>query len=135
VKLLKNRLKSQGFQLVDDTPSKQDRLKYPKLVSIKYKLGSRAYRTELNHPIREYLDRAFVPLFNNNYIITRTTGGSQPIAPFVNQLNIPAVSIRIPNPDNNIHGPNENLRIGNFTEGIASCLSILQTPIIHTYDK
>jgi acetylornithine deacetylase/succinyl-diaminopimelate desuccinylase-like protein len=40
-------------------------------------------------------------------------------------LEVPAVSIRIPNPDNNIHSPNENLRIGNYLEGIQACLSIL----------
>jgi acetylornithine deacetylase/succinyl-diaminopimelate desuccinylase-like protein len=43
-------------------------------------------------------------------------------------LGIPAVSIRIPNPDNSIHAPNENLRLGNFYEGILSCLAILEEP-------
>nr|HAD52667.1 acetylornithine deacetylase [Algoriphagus sp.] len=59
---------------------------------------------------------------------TRQTGGSQPMAPFINILNAPAVSVRIPNPDNNIHGPNENIRIGNYLEGIQTCLSILSQP-------
>jgi acetylornithine deacetylase/succinyl-diaminopimelate desuccinylase-like protein len=40
-------------------------------------------------------------------------------------LGVPAVSIRIPNPDNNIHAADENLRIGNFIEGIQMCLGIL----------
>ena len=58
----------------------------------------------------------------------RSTGGSQPIAPFVKVIGIPAVSVRIPNPDNNIHSPNENLRLGNFLEGIETCLAILNEP-------
>ena len=44
---------------------------------------------------------------------------------FTDVLNIPAVAVRIPNPDNNIHAPNENLRLGNFREGIQTCLAIL----------
>ena len=47
------------------------------------------------------------------------------MAPFITTLGIDAVSIRIPNPDNSIHAPNENLRIGNFLEGIQMCLAIL----------
>ena len=29
------------------------------------------------------------------------------------------------NPDNSIHAPNENLRLGNFHEGLKMCLGIL----------
>jgi acetylornithine deacetylase/succinyl-diaminopimelate desuccinylase-like protein len=47
------------------------------------------------------------------------------MASFIETLQVPAVSIRIPNPDNNIHGPNENLRVGNYEEGIRMCLAIL----------
>ena len=68
-------------------------------------------------------------VFDDKFINMRTTGGSQPIASFINILNISAISIRIPNPDNNIHSPNENLRLGNFMEGIQSCLAILSEPI------
>jgi acetylornithine deacetylase/succinyl-diaminopimelate desuccinylase-like protein len=50
------------------------------------------------------------------------------MAPFVNVLNLPAVAVRIPNPDNQIHAPNENIRVGNFLEGIRINLGILTTP-------
>jgi len=60
-----------------------------------------------------------------NYIRMQSTGGSQPIAPFISVLGIPAISVRIPNPDNNIHAPDENLRLGNFHEGLKMCLGIL----------
>jgi acetylornithine deacetylase/succinyl-diaminopimelate desuccinylase-like protein len=63
-----------------------------------------------------------------NYSHMQTTGGSQPIAPFITELGISAISVRIPNPDNNIHAPNENLRLGNFHEGLKMCLGILTQP-------
>jgi hypothetical protein len=56
--------------------------------------------------------------------------GSQPIAPFIITLNIPAVSVHIPNPDNNTHAPNENLRPGNFLEGIHPALQFLPNQLI-----
>ncbi len=68
-------------------------------------------------------------VFGTKLVNMRTTGGSQPIAPFVRTLNVPAISIRIPNPDNSIHAPNENLRVGNFLEGIMMCLAILNEPL------
>ena len=75
------------------------------------------------------MNSALKKVFGNQLVNMRTTGGSQPMSPFITTLNIPAVSIRIPNPDNNIHSPDENLRLGNFLEGIISCLAILEEPI------
>jgi acetylornithine deacetylase/succinyl-diaminopimelate desuccinylase-like protein len=55
--------------------------------------------------------------------------GSIPIAPFVETLGIPAVSVPTVNIDNNQHSPSENLRLGNFIEGIAILMSVLsQSP-------
>ena len=83
----------------------------------------------MDSPIGEFLNRSFRKVFGDKIVNMRTTGGSQPMAPFIKSLDIPAVSVRIPNPDNNIHGPNENLRLGNFREGIISCLAILTEPL------
>jgi acetylornithine deacetylase/succinyl-diaminopimelate desuccinylase-like protein len=59
----------------------------------------------------------------------RNSGGSIPIAPFVNALNIPAVTVPTVNRDNNQHSPNENLRLGNYREGIMTMISILSEPL------
>jgi acetylornithine deacetylase/succinyl-diaminopimelate desuccinylase-like protein len=72
-----------------------------------------------------WLEKGMSTVFGEKYIKTRLTGGSQPMAPFINILGVPAVSVRIPNPDNSIHAPNENIRIGNYLEGIQTCLGIL----------
>ena len=90
-----------------------------------YKIGSKPFRTDMQSPIGDWLSKAMDYVFGDQHIKMRTTGGSQPIAPFINTLGLPAVSVRIPNPDNSIHAPNENLRLGNYLEGIETCLSIL----------
>jgi acetylornithine deacetylase/succinyl-diaminopimelate desuccinylase-like protein len=115
---------------VDAPPTDEERAKYPTIVYFKGKTGSKPFRTEINSEIGDWLgyamDRA---TGENNYVKVRATGGSQPMASFIETLDVPAVSIRIPNPDNNIHAPNENIRIGNFLEGIQMCLGILTQPL------
>ena len=53
-------------------------------------------------------------------------GGSVPIAPMIEVLGIPAATVPTVNIDNNQHSPNENLRLGNFFDGIATLIAVLQ---------
>ena len=129
MELLKNHIQQQGYHLVDAIPTELERQNFKKLASFTYKLGSNAYRTDFESPVGVMLNKALSRIYGTDYVTMRTTGGSQPIAPFIKTLGIPAVSIRIPNPDNNIHAPNENLRLGNFLEGLETCLAILDQPI------
>ena len=50
------------------------------------------------------------------------------MAPFIRTLNTPAVMVPTVNSDNNQHSPNENLRIGNYQEGILTFLAVLTEP-------
>ena len=126
VNLVKQYILDQGYHLIDRAPTMEERQSYPKLATFTYRLGSKAFRTEMDSPIGEWLGEVMDHTFGEGkYVRMANTGGSQPIAPFINTLGIPAVSVRIPNPDNSIHAPNENLRLGNFLEGIQTCLGIL----------
>ena len=125
VQLLQDFLQLKGFHLIDSLPTVAERQTYPKLMQFTYKLGSKPFRTNMQSPIGDWLSKAMDYIFGDRHIKMRTTGGSQPIAPFITTLGLPAVSVRIPNPDNSIHAPNENLRLGNYLEGIETCLSIL----------
>jgi acetylornithine deacetylase/succinyl-diaminopimelate desuccinylase-like protein len=71
------------------------------------------------------LERAF----NEKPIMIRMSGGSIPIAPFVSTLGVPAVTVPTVNRDNNQHSPNENLRMGNYREGIKTMIAILNEPL------
>jgi len=129
VDLLKKHVVDQGYYLIDREPTDDERTQYPKIASFKYRLGSAPFRTEYGTPIDQWLTSAVTRATGMRPIRMRTTGGSQPIGPFINTLNIPAIAVRIPNPGNNIHAPDENLRIGNFLEGIQTCIGILTEPI------
>ncbi len=122
-------IQSHGYYVLDGDPTHEERRKYQKLIKIESRIGSRPFRTPLNSPLGHWLGKAMTRVFGEgNYIRMQSTGGSQPIAPFITTLDIPAISVRIPNPDNSIHAPNENLRLGNFHEGLKMCLGILTQP-------
>ena len=129
MQLLKKYIQDNGYHLVDSIPTDEERQKYPKLASFTYKIGSKPFRTEFDSLIGVMANSALKRIFGDKIVNMRTTGGSQPIAAFIKTLGIDAISIRIPNPDNNIHSPNENIRLGNFKEGIETCLAILSEPI------
>ncbi len=65
----------------------------------------------------------------DKYQKVRAMGGSQPMVSFIETLNVPAVSFRIPNPDNNMHAGNENIKIKNYQEGFKMCLALLTLKI------
>ena len=126
IELLTDFIGSKGFHILNKEPTTEERKLYPKLIKVTSRIGSRPFRTDLNSPLGAWLGSAMEHVFGKgNYIRMQSTGGSQPIAPFISELGIPAISVRIPNPDNSIHAPNENLRLGNFHEGLKMCLGIL----------
>lgn len=130
IDLIKAYISSQGYHFVKDNPTDEERKVYDKLISFDYKIGSKPFRTDLDSPFGLWLSRSMDRVFGKgNYVNQRTTGGSQPIEPFITTLGIPAVSIRFPNPDNNIHAANENLSIGAFIEGIEMCVGVLTEPM------
>ena len=68
-------------------------------------------------------------LYGEEPILIRTMGGSIPIAPIIEALDVPAAVVPTVNIDNNQHSPNENLRFGNFVEGVVMLMSVLgQSP-------
>jgi acetylornithine deacetylase/succinyl-diaminopimelate desuccinylase-like protein len=126
LELIKGHIRHQGFHLVEGRGATlEERRRHPRVASVRSELSYPAYRTEMTHPalgwVREAVDRAF----EQDAVFVRTSGGTVPISPFVTQLGLPAAGIPTVNPDNNQHSPNENLRVGHFTEGIRTLLSVL----------
>ena len=64
-------------------------------------------------------------LYGEEPILIRTAGGSIPISPLVAALGVSAAVVPTVNIDNNQHSPNENIRLGNFIEGIAILMAVL----------
>ena len=67
--------------------------------------------------------------FNQDVVNIRIMGGTVPVAPFINELKIPAFIVPMVNPDNNQHSPNENLKIGQIDYGIRTLYKLMSTPV------
>ena len=127
--MIKKHIEDQGYLVLDHEPTKEQRLAYDKIATFTSEVSYLAYRTPFDSEVGLWLRKALKNAFDEDPILIRTSGGSIPISPFVNTLGIPAVTVPTVNRDNNQHSPNENLRLGNYREGILAMLAILVEPL------
>ena len=128
IQRIRNHIEAQGFTVIDSLPTDAERMTYKKLVRMRHKIAYGAFRTDLNAPIANWLRIQMQRAGFNDLVELRLMGGSIPIAPFVTALGIDAVIIPTVNADNNQHSPNENIRLGNYYEGIQTMLGLLSAP-------
>jgi len=125
VKLVKDHIINQGYYLVEDKPTEKERMAYDKIMRFNAEVSYGAFRTEFDTEVGAWLRKGMQTAFGKDPIQIRTSGGSIPISPFVITLDIPAVAVPTVNPDNNQHSPNENIRLGNYVDGIKTIAAIL----------
>lgn len=128
-KLVKDHITKQGYTLFDHVPSKEERTAHDKVVTVTEGSVTDAFRTDLDNPYGKFLVNTLQNSFGKDVIQIRTTGGTVPIAPFINELKIPAFIVPMVNPDNNQHSPNENLRIGQLAYGIKAFYGMLTSEL------
>lgn len=125
--LVKDHIQSKGYFIVDRLPTKEERMTYPLIAMVKEGSVTDAFRTDLNNSYGQWMEKVLQKTFNEKVVKIRTMGGTVPIAPFINTLNIPAIILPVVNPDNNQHSPNENLRLGQINYGLQVFYSLLST--------
>ena len=123
--LIKSHIQELGYYVIDRRPTKDERLKYNKIVTFVSSFDYDAFRTDIESEIGKWLVKSLKKTFGIEPVKKRTSGGSVPISPFVNTLGIPAVTVPTVNQDNNQHSPNENIKIENYITGIETYLGIL----------
>ncbi len=125
IKLVRDHIVEQGYYITESEPTEEERLNHERIIQFDYDISYLAFRTSFDSRVGKWLNRALTRSFGQAPVRQRTSGGSIPISPFVTTLDIPAVTVPTVNRDNNQHSPNENLRLGNFKEGIITVLGIL----------
>lgn len=123
--LVKKHVQDQGYYLVDKEPTEEERMKYPKIAAFHSSISYGAFQTPFNSETGIWLSKAMARAFGKDPIKIRITGGSIPISPFVTTLGIPAVAVPTVNADNNQHAENENIRVGNYIDGVKTFLAIM----------
>ena len=125
--LIKKHIEDLGYVVLDHEPSKEERMKYEKIVKFNSTVSYPAFRTDIDSDLGNWLSETLTRTFGVKPVLRRTSGGSVPISPFVNVLNIPAVGVPTVNKDNNQHSPNENIKLINYIKGIESFVGILSS--------
>ncbi len=123
--LIRDHTEAQGFHVLDREPTRAERLTKPRIVSFVYDVSYGAFRSDFDAPPGLMARAGMRHLYGEEPILIRSMGGSIPIAPIIDALDVPAATVPTVNIDNNQHSPNENLRLGNFLEGIAILMSVL----------
>lgn len=125
VGLLREHIEALGYLIIETEPTDEQRLRHPKLLKFSHEVSYGAFRSDFDSAAGRMARGGMQLLYGEEPILIRTMGGSIPIAPIVETLGIPAATVPTVNIDNNQHSPNENLRLGNFLEGIAILVAVL----------
>ena len=122
--LVRAKAQEMGFHLVDGPPSAEDRARYPLLATIKG-AGAKALFTDPAQPMGRWLIGALRDGFGADPVVIPLMGGGVPTEPLVRELKVPVVILPLVNQDDNQHAANENLRLGNYTPGVHSLVSLI----------
>ncbi|MBO0938433.1 M20/M25/M40 family metallo-hydrolase [Fibrella sp. HMF5335] len=125
IALVRQHIEKKGYTILDHDPTEAERAAHPRLIRVDSEVSMLPFRTELGGPEDQWLTGAMRRAFGQDPVKIRMMGGSVPIVPFLRTLNIPAIHVPMVNLDNNQHAPNENLRLGNYLDGITTWLAIL----------
>ena len=126
---IKNHIEQQGYYVIDREPIEEERMTHPKIVKFVTTPGVNAFRTDPHSHFGRLITQNLASDFGEEPIKIRIMGGTVPIVPLINSLDVPTIIVPMVNMDNNQHSPNENIRIGNIRQGIKMCLSILSTSL------
>lgn len=117
-------IRKRGYHIVRREPSEQERLENERIARVNPLGGYRAVRTAMDLPVVDWLEGRAREAAGEELVMMPTMGGSLPLYLFEDKLAKPIVIVPIVNFDNNQHGPNENLRMGNLEYGVVLMASL-----------
>jgi acetylornithine deacetylase/succinyl-diaminopimelate desuccinylase-like protein len=128
--LLRRHVEAQGYRLVTGQPTEEER-RHGKLASLSFREGSAsstAVRTDLSAPIGRWLYRGFRNAYGAEPVRVRMVGGTVPTGAAVEALRVPFAIVPLVNADNNQHSFGENMRLGNYVDGVKGLVGLLREP-------
>ncbi|WGK65144.1 M20/M25/M40 family metallo-hydrolase [Croceiramulus getboli] len=126
LKRIRQHLEQQGYLVLDREPTGEERLTHDQILTFQGDFKYNAYRTATDSEFGKRIRRTLEDTFEEEPVIIRMMGGTVPIVPLIQALNVPTVIVPMVNMDNNQHNPNENIRLGNLRQGVAICKALLQ---------
>jgi acetylornithine deacetylase/succinyl-diaminopimelate desuccinylase-like protein len=123
--LFEAHLRSQGYTVVHQAPTLEERRARPGLVQLQWQSGYPSARTPLDSPFARALVALVAEATGTPVVRLPTLGGSMPMHLFPEVLGAPAMGLPIANHDDNQHAANENLRLQNLWDGTVVFATVL----------
>jgi acetylornithine deacetylase/succinyl-diaminopimelate desuccinylase-like protein len=117
-------IEKQGYYIVRTEPTDEERLAHGKIARVNPRGGYRAVRTPMDIPVVRWVRERARAAAGEELVLMPTMGGSLPLYLFEDKFDKPIVIVPIVNYDNNQHGPDENLRMGNLEYGVVLMASL-----------
>ncbi len=130
-KLIEDHIRKQGYHLVPGLPTDDDRARFDKLATFTYATeGADAAGTPIDSAVGQWAYGAMSEAFGAKPepVRIRMMGGTVPTAEIVEALQVPFAIVPLVNADNNQHASNENMRLGNYVDGIRTIYGLLTRP-------
>ena len=129
VERVRAHVRAQGYYLAEASPTAAERARHPRLARIVARPGGGypGMRTPLDHPVARRVARAVAAFSDLEPLPIPMLGGSVPAVWFPVEADMPVLLVPTVNPDNNQHSPNENLRLGNFFDGIVTLAGVMRS--------
>ena len=120
-------IRAQGYFIVDRDPDVATLASHPRIAKVTTRAGEAmgAWRTDPRTPAVGFVADALQAEWGAPPVRIRTLGGGVPAGPFIEAFDVPTVGVSLANYDDNQHADNENLRLGNLWDGIASLAAIM----------
>jgi acetylornithine deacetylase/succinyl-diaminopimelate desuccinylase-like protein len=122
---LEEHFQAQGFFVTHEEPDTEILKAHPGVLRVEWEGGYPAYRSALDGPEAQKLASILREYEGQPPLMTPTMGGSLPIYLFDKALDMPIVLLPIANHDNNQHGRDENMRIGNLFSAVGVYAAVL----------
>ena len=116
-------IRAQGFFVVDRMPTPEERRDHALVAQVTSEGGYNAERIPVGHPLAREVRAAIGRL--RPPVVVPTLGSSLPLHILRDELGVPSVTLAMWNHDNNQHGDDENLRLGNLWDAIDMIGAIL----------
>jgi acetylornithine deacetylase/succinyl-diaminopimelate desuccinylase-like protein len=111
-------IRAQGYFATDDEPTIEQRRMHAKVARVVMPPGAYpASFTSMDLPVSKALANVVNVAVGGGLVRMPTSGGSSPMYIF-ETFGLPVINVPIVNYDDNQHSTNENLRIGNFWQGM-----------------
>ncbi len=118
-------IKSQGYYVIEQEPTDEERKKYAKIAKVNLSSGYNAQKTSMDLPIAKKVIVAVQSTVPDKVVLMPTLGGSLPLFVFEQYLKAKTITIPVANHDNNQHAENENIRIQNLWNGIETMAALM----------